>query len=38
MIEPYLYMTFAEGEGGDNQGAKKLALALKKRLDKTASL
>jgi len=38
MIEPYLYMTFAEGDGGDNQGAKKLALALKKRLDKTASL
>lgn len=36
MIEPYLYMTFAEGEGAENKGAKKLAAALRKRLDKAS--
>jgi len=32
MLEPYLYLAHAEGEGGDNQGAQKLAEALAKRL------
>jgi len=32
MLEPYLYLAYAEGEGGDNQGAQKLAEALAKRL------
>lgn len=32
IVEPYLYMPFAEGEGGDNAGAQKLAAALKARL------
>jgi glutathione synthase/RimK-type ligase-like ATP-grasp enzyme len=32
MLEPYLYLPFAEGEGGENEGAQKLAKALKKRL------
>lgn len=32
MLEPYLYLTFANGEGGENEGAKKLASAVKKRL------
>ncbi len=32
MLEPYLYLPFAKGEGGDNEGAQKLAKALKKRL------
>lgn len=32
MLEPYLYLPFAKGEGGENEGAKKLALALKKKL------
>lgn len=32
MIEPYLYLSLAEGEGGDNKGAKTLAAALAKRL------
>lgn len=33
MLEPYLYMAHAEGEGGENKGAQKLAQALKKHLD-----
>jgi hypothetical protein len=33
MIEPYLYLAHAEGEGGDNKGALKLAEALIKKLD-----
>ncbi len=33
LIEPYLYLPHAEGEGGDNKGARKLAEALLKRLD-----
>ena len=33
MIEPYLYLGHAEGEGADNMGAQKLALALSKRLN-----
>lgn len=33
MIEPYLYLPFAEGEGADNKGAQKLAEALLKRLN-----
>ncbi len=32
MIEPYLYLPFAKGEKGENEGAQKLAKALKKRL------
>ena len=32
MIEPYLYLTHAEGEGGENKGARRLAEALLKRL------
>jgi len=32
MIEPYLYLAHADGEGGNNTGAQKLAAALKKRL------
>jgi len=32
MLEPYLYLAHAEGEGGDNKGAQKLAEALVKRL------
>ncbi len=32
MIEPYLYLGFAEGEGGDNQGAQKLAAGVARRL------
>lgn len=33
MIEPYLYLPFAEGESGDNKGAQKLAKAVLKRLE-----
>jgi len=33
MIEPYLYLAHAEGEGGENKGAMKLAQALAKRLE-----
>ncbi len=32
LIEPYLYLPYAEGEGGDNKGAQKLAKALAKKL------
>jgi len=32
MIEPYLYLAHAEGEGAENKGAQKLAEALAKRL------
>jgi len=32
MIEPYLYLAHAEGEGGENKGAIKLAEALAKKL------
>lgn len=32
MLEPYLYLPFAKGEGGENEGAQKLAAVLKKRL------
>ncbi len=32
LIEPYLYLSFAEGEGGNNKGAQKLAKALLKKL------
>ena len=32
MIEPYLYLPFAKGEGAENEGALMLAKALKKRL------
>ena len=34
MIEPYLYLAHAEGEGADNKGAQKLAKALAKKLTK----
>jgi len=33
MLEPYLYLTHAEGEAGENKGAQKLAQALAKQLD-----
>jgi hypothetical protein len=32
MIEPYLYLPFSEGEGGENKGAQNLAKALAKKL------
>jgi len=32
MVEPYLYLSCAEGEGADNKGAQKLAAALAKHL------
>ena len=32
MVEPYLYMAHAKGEGGENKAAQKLAAALAKRL------
>ena len=32
MIEPYLYLPYADGEGGENTGALKLGRALLKRL------
>lgn len=32
MIEPYLYLAHAEGEGGENKGALKLAEALSRKL------
>lgn len=32
LIEPYLYLPFAEGEGGNNKGAQKLAKSLAKKL------
>ena len=32
LIEPYLYLNFAEGKGAENKGAQKLAKALVKRL------
>jgi len=33
-IEPYLYLPHAKGEGGENEGAQKFAIALKARLEK----
>jgi len=35
-IEPYLYLPHAKGEGGENEGAQKLAKALKSALEKRA--
>ncbi len=32
LIEPYLYLPYAEGEGGENIGAQRFAAALAKRL------
>ncbi len=32
LIEPYLYLGFAEGSGADNKGAQRLAKALAKKL------
>ena len=32
MIEPYLYLGFADGEGADNKGGQRLAAALAKKL------
>lgn len=32
MIEPYLYLSHAEGEAGENKGAQKLAQAVAKKL------
>jgi len=34
LIEPYLYLPHAKGEGGDNEGAKKFAAALKSAIEK----
>jgi len=36
LIEPYLYLAHAIGEGGENEGAQKLAMALKAQLAKQA--
>ena len=36
LIEPYLYFPHAKGEGGENEGAKKFAAALKAALERTA--
>lgn len=33
LLEPYLYLSHAEGEGANNKGAQKLAEALLKRLE-----
>lgn len=33
MIEPYLYLAYAKGEGAENEGALKLAEALAKKLN-----
>lgn len=33
MIEPYLYLPFAEGEGGANKGAQRLARAVLKKIE-----
>lgn len=33
LIEPYLYLPHAKGEGGENEGAKKFAAALKAKLE-----
>ncbi len=32
LIEPYLYLDFAEGKGGDNKGAQRLARVLARKL------
>lgn len=32
LIEPFLYLSYAEGEGAENKGAQKLAKALAKKL------
>ena len=37
LIEPYLYLPHAKGEGGDNEGAQKFALALQSAIEKTTS-
>jgi len=34
LIEPYLYLAFADGEGAENKGAKSLAATLAKRLNR----
>jgi len=36
LIEPYLYLPHAQGEGGANKGAQKLAKAVKRRLSTKA--
>jgi len=36
-IEPYLYLPHAKGEGGENEGAQKLAKVLKAALEKRAA-
>ena len=36
-IEPYLYLPHAKGEAGENEGAQKLAKALKARLEKLSA-
>lgn len=33
MVEPYLYLSFSDGEGGENKGAQMLAKALARKLD-----
>lgn len=37
LIEPYLYLPHAKGEGGENEGARAFATALKTILDKEES-
>lgn len=37
LIEPYLYLPHAKGDGGENEGAQKFALALKTRLERLAT-
>lgn len=37
LIEPYLYLPHAKGEGAENEGAQKFAQALKARLERLAN-
>lgn len=37
LIEPYLYLTHAKGDGAENEGAQKFAAALKTRIEKSKS-
>ena len=37
LIEPYLYLPHAPGEGGDNEGAQRFAAALKTKIERGQS-
>jgi len=37
LIEPYLYLPHASGEGGDNEGAQRFAAALKTKIERGQS-